>query len=49
VCEPLSRRQFLRYAWLVAATPLAARVFSPGPARAFKQTGANAIPITSSW
>lgn len=45
MCEPLSRRQFLRYASLVAATPLAARAFSPGPAKAFKQTSANAIPI----
>lgn len=45
MCEPLSRRQFLRYAGLVAATPLAVRAFGTGPARAFNGTAANAVPI----
>lgn len=40
MCEPLSRRQFIRYAGLVAATPLVFR-----PVRAFGQTAAMAVPI----
>jgi 3',5'-cyclic-AMP phosphodiesterase len=45
VCEPLSRRQFVQYAGLVAATPLAVRAFGIGPARAFSEVAARAVPI----
>jgi len=45
VCEPLNRRQFLRYAGLVASTPLAVRAFGVGPAKAFNAVAANAVPM----
>lgn len=41
MCEPLNRRQFLRYAGLVAATPLAVRAFGVSPARA----ASNGVPM----
>lgn len=40
MCEPLSRRQFIRYASMAAATPLVWK-----PVRAFGQTAAGAVPI----
>jgi Calcineurin-like phosphoesterase len=41
MCQPLTRRQFLRYSGLVAATPLFARA----PARRFAQVAATAVPM----
>ena len=45
MCQPLSRRQFLRYAGLAAATPLVAQAFRAGPVKAFRNVGARAVPM----
>jgi hypothetical protein len=43
VCRPLTRREFVRFSALVAATPLVARW--DRPARAFAQVGDRAVPM----